>query len=332
MQTEGIAIMADPLQPGSFQWLMVNLNHGILEVIMDETQEPTVPAIDDLTPEEGTDPPTQPVQSLKENEENGKQCFACPVTLADARALKHHIKTTHQHDGRYICSVPFCSWSHNEITQFRMHIVNHSKTKTQFKCVACEVDVADLKALKDHMESDHQDADGCYICPAPGCSYTNLSRKLYYHHVVNHSKVVCPFCGKLYRKYQLRTHILISHEEKKVKCPSCKARFATQSKLKKHTYLVHSNKRPFMCAVCGKSFKLEKGLQQHSVTHSATPLFKCADCGRGFNRVWNYTQHRRIHTGVRPYECKICGERFRHNVTMKQHRQKHSQSEAESNE
>jgi len=52
--------------------------------------------------------------------------------------------------------------------------------------------------------------------------------------------------------------------------------------LQRHNRHVHSNRRPYHCPYCGKTFKINTGL-------------KC---------------HVYIHTGVKPYSCRHCSERF----------------------
>lgn len=204
-----------------------------------------------------------------------------------------------------------------------------TRKETTKKCFACQAVFDDATALNQHMRSTHQDAEGRFKCTFAGCSWLKDNRSQYRSHIVNHSKTICPICGKLYQQYRLRAHIKQRHKEKKIKCHSCKARFAFNSGLNVHVKRVHGQERPFLCGVCGKSFTVAQSLKLHEMTHTKEQPYKCTDCGRGFNKYWNFIQHKRIHTGELPYACSVCGERFRHNVTMKQHRLKHQSCNSE---
>jgi len=61
--------------------------------------------------------------------------------------------------------------------------------------------------------------------------------------------------------------------------------------LQKHKHRVHSNRRPYHCPYCRKTFKTNIELKRH-VHH---------------------------HTGAKPYSCRYCSERFMWLVQLKTH-------------
>ncbi|XP_046557015.1 myoneurin-like [Haliotis rubra] len=68
--------------------------------------------------------------------------------------------------------------------------------------------------------------------------------------------------------------------------------------------------RPFVCAECGKTFKLFHSLKRHIMTHQDERQYKCDQCGRGFISSANFKRHMRTHTGEKPYICEYCARGF----------------------
>jgi len=83
---------------------------------------------------------------------------------------------------------------------------------------------------------------------------------------------------------------------------------------------VHSNVRPHVCDICGKSFKQTFCLSRHKLTHQDSKPLTCEYCGKGFISNWSFKGHLRTHTGEKPYKCDLCDAAFTHNVTLKNHK------------
>ena len=65
-------------------------------------------------------------------------------------------------------------------------------------------------------------------------------------------------CGdyeKAFKEEQdLKDHIRIVHEEKRINCLECDKPFVSKSTLKKHINAVHEKKKPYVCDICHESF------------------------------------------------------------------------------
>ena len=82
----------------------------------------------------------------------------------------------------------------------------------------------------------------------------------------------------------------------------------------------HTKDRPFVCEVCGKSFKNRTVAERHRYVHSSVKPMSCEFCGKGFTNRYNLKGHLRTHTGEKPFKCDACDAAFTHNVSLKTHK------------
>jgi len=87
---------------------------------------------------------------------------------------------------------------------------------------------------------------------------------------------------------------------------------------------IHTNERPFSCAVCQKKYRNTSALNVHVRTHDAEPIYSCDVCKERFVRLSSLNDHMGWHTGERPYVCTECGTEFSRLRDMKRHIRVHS--------
>ncbi|KAH9508480.1 hypothetical protein Btru_055303 [Bulinus truncatus] len=73
-----------------------------------------------------------------------------------------------------------------------------------------------------------------------------------------------------------------------------------------------SQDRPFVCNICGRSFKESTVLKAHGIIHSDERKFICKyeNCPYGFKTKGGLVRHERRHTGERPFVCERCNRAF----------------------
>lgn len=72
-----------------------------------------------------------------------------------------------------------------------------------------------------------------------------------------------------------------------VLCPVCKKRIRN---LRQHMK-IHSEKKPFICSICQKTFKFKCNLRTHCLLHTGDVPFSCKLCGCGFRQKSNLKVH-----------------------------------------
>ncbi|KAM4567554.1 uncharacterized protein znf526 [Fundulus diaphanus] len=107
-------------------------------------------------------------------------------------------------------------------------------------------------------------------------------------------------------------------------CRSCAKSFPSQLLLAHHRSKSHAPQRRFTCGVCGKFFKKQIHVQNHMRIHTGEKPFQCSDCGKTFSLLANLTRHTLIHSGVRPYRCDVCYRSFSQSSNLRQHSLLHS--------
>ena len=113
-------------------------------------------------------------------------------------------------------------------------------------------------ACRNHVEKVHE---GVFLSRCKHCPETflnNVLRKQHikkFHPVDSNTEgkewVCCEACGKSVRKCYMANHMTQWHSEKNVQCSQCSEMFTSNTSLKRHVLLKHSE---ITCQLCGKVF------------------------------------------------------------------------------
>jgi len=82
-------------------------------------------------------------------------------------------------------------------------------------------------------------------------------------------------------------------------------------------------KEVFICASCGRQFKLRQSLIGHMVTHTGERPYACRapGCTKRFGQSGTRNFHERTHSDSRPFLCTQCGRSFKQSAYLKVHRE-----------
>lgn len=139
---------------------------------------------------------------------------------------------------------------------------------------------------------------------------THLENKKIYNEI-------CTICGKVFlRKSYLKLHMRVKHsDERPYICDVCGSTFKLRSNLMEHK-VTHSTDRPFQCKICFKSFKSRARLNFHGVHHSDRS-FPCTKCSVVCKTITYLRSHMETHETNQPYECEVCSKRFKQQKILK---------------
>ena len=243
-----------------------------------------------------------------------------------------------------------------------------SKMDIGFKCEHCEKLYFTTLALSQHIKTNHMPSDSScgrtfdsvtdlqcledssFLCSTCGETFSTSSE------LEDHEKIVhliyetetgndlnykCEVCEKefLLQKY-LKRH-MAKHGEKNFICEKCGNRFETLYVLKLHQE-THSETRPYICKICGSSYKRYRNLfshrqQVHGIyavgsrkankslrslnkkKKSILGSFPCDTCKKIFSTRTKLTIHMRAHTGECPFRCETCGNSYSYSSSLYVH-------------
>ena len=80
-----------------------------------------------------------------------------------------------------------------------------------------------------------------------------------------------------------------------------------------------TDKRPYQCKFCDKSFKQQDKLKRHERTHTGEKPYSCKHCSKSFTNSSGLKRHLLTHTGEKPYSCKFCSKQFISCTAVKRH-------------
>lgn len=118
-------------------------------------------------------------------------CRVCHLDCSNFRALKGHVRSTHDYEEYKVCcehrlkGSPSCLYDH-----FRIHL-----DPDAFKCDVCGSQLKSSSILRSHMNSYHSSEPPLYSCNVCGKGFSCKSR--YGKHMSTHEeKIKCQYCER----------------------------------------------------------------------------------------------------------------------------------------
>ncbi|XP_070203686.1 zinc finger protein 791-like [Littorina saxatilis] len=270
------------------------------------------------------------------------KCPRCDACFYEKLTLQRHID---RHDGkkRFKCSL--CDLAYTTKPSLSLHVRHDHSGSKPYKCSECESSFVYQDQLSEHIQTVHGKVSG-FKCKL--CDKESFDLNTFLNHMRNHTlpprriikQHMCKLCQKSFCLRDLHHHIESEHPgmtlsqalaSEVVKCNICSKDFASQNHLDRHIRIVHSERRPFKCQHCNKSFKVKITKVLHERLHTDFRPHGCQECGKMFRFPISMTEHMRMHhpgpEEVRKFSCRECDKSFTTRYALKKHMWQHSDVE-----
>ncbi|XP_054984580.1 zinc finger protein ZFAT [Sorex araneus] len=200
----------------------------------------------------------------------------------------------------------------NKVFKFKHSLQAHLRIHTNekpYKCSQCSYASAIKANLNVHLRKHTGEKFACDYC-----AFTCLSKghlKVHIERVHKKIKQHCRFCKKKYSDVKnLIKHIRDAHDpqDKKV-----------QEALDELCLMTREGKRQLLydCHICERKFKNELDRDRHMLVHGDKWPFACELCGHGATKYQALELHVRKHPFV--YVCAICLKKFVSSIRLRAH-------------
>lgn len=182
------------------------------------------------------------------------------------------------------------------------HIKEHASVML-YSCEYCDQMFFHIGTMRSHIVTRH---DAERLCQCTSCDRIfTMASSLTYHTRLEHKDISCS-----------------TVEKHKYTCTHCNKTFPRLKRLDDHIAMVHLQTEPaWPCSVCGKKFKTETRLKEHSHAHTKTGHHVCDRCGKTFRRPHELLAHRHEDD---PWRCSFCDATFISLMGFKLHLKKHT--------
>ncbi|XP_037357388.1 zinc finger protein ZFAT [Talpa occidentalis] len=200
----------------------------------------------------------------------------------------------------------------NKVFKFKHSLQAHLRIHTNekpYKCSQCSYASAIKANLNVHLRKHTGEKFACDYC-----AFTCLSKghlKVHVERVHKKIKQHCRFCKKKYSDVKnLIKHIRDTHDPQDPK---------VQEALHELCLMTREGKRQLLydCHICERKFKNELDRDRHMLVHGDKWPFACELCGHGATKYQALELHVRKHPFV--YVCALCRKKFVSSIRLRAH-------------
>ncbi|XP_046455032.1 zinc finger protein 236-like isoform X2 [Daphnia pulex] len=228
-------------------------------------------------------------------------CSECGATFKKNADYKRHQL---QHLDKKPHQCPNCNLSFNVEKNLKLHMALHN---TSSQCPECGKKFSRLASLKAHISLHiEEDTLTCQQCDNEFETMRALRRHIEEEHQLN--KTAPLTLAELNHSFNGSANRETDPVIKIFPCKQCHDNFNTMRALKEHSRY-HQKVNSILS--CKKKSKNNKVVGK--------PRFRCSHCSMEFDKPSLRARHERVHTGERPYKCDQCNRGFSQKNSLVSH-------------
>ena len=217
-----------------------------------------------------------------------QQCFLCGQSFPSASALRCHM-SEHSANANWTCAL--CGKRCTSELQLSLHTETHNpEAKQPHQCLQCGKCFVHEKELTKHMKkhSQHVSSDAPYPCRICGQTFSHLFSLTI--HSRQHSTEPMAETG------DVATEVAAvdagkDTSEATLTCMVCKQICSDAADLKEHLR-VHMEDTPFLCTLCGQTYKDADEFKLHQLSHTVKLApYRCHACQQAFPDLQQLSSH-----------------------------------------
>ncbi|XP_037094898.1 uncharacterized protein LOC119114948 [Pollicipes pollicipes] len=196
------------------------------------------------------------------------RCAVCEQRFTTDNTLRTHMR---RHTGERPYPCPVCQKRFTQSSAMKTHWKRHSEER-EFDCPACHLKFKQKYDLNRHMVSHNTERPHqCGVCHFCFKTRSSLQKHLETH--AEGRQFACAACGKTFRRLSyLRLHESTHGDGRRFTCAHCPKSFTRRYNLRLHQEEhEEGGRRRHGCPVCRRSFRLARGLRQHTATAHSGP-------------------------------------------------------------